>query len=155
MCSRSSTQNIPFAEPLGRIPNYAKFIKDLLSMKRKLEVDETMPLIAECSTIIQRKLLPKLKDWELNIPCTGDLRIDKALYDFGVSINLMHLSLMHKLGITEVKPTRVSLQLAYRSVKLPYGIIEDILVKVDRSFIPIDFFILDIEEDVNIPLILG
>ena len=90
------------------------------------------------------------------IPCTiGDLRIEKALCDLGASINLMPLSLVHRLGITEVKPTRVSLQLADRSVKLPYGIIEDVLVKVDRFFVPTDFLILDMEEDVNLPLILG
>ena len=41
---------------------------------------------------------------------------------------------MPKLGITEVKPRRVSMQLADRFVKLPYGIIEDILVKVDRLY---------------------
>ena len=61
---------------------------------------------------------------------------------------------MQILRITEAKPTRVSLQLADRYVKLPYDIVEDVLVKVDCFFVPNNFLILDIEEDVNIPLIL-
>ena len=91
------------------------------------------------------------------IPCiTGDLRIDKALCDLGASINPMPLSPMQMqiLCITEAKPTRASLQLADRYVKLPYDIVEDVLVKVDCFFVPNNFLILDIEEDVNIPLIL-
>ena len=103
--------NILFAEALEQMPNFAKFMKELLSKKKKLDADEIVPLTEECSAIIQRKLPPKLKEPEsFTIPCTiGDLRIDKALCDLGVSINLMPLSLMYKLGIIEVKPTRVSL----------------------------------------------
>ncbi|XP_061371425.1 uncharacterized protein LOC133314014 [Gastrolobium bilobum] len=60
-----------------------------------------------------------------------------------------------KLGITEVKPTKTIMQLADRSSKQAYGIIEDILVKVDKFIIPVDFVILDIEEDATIPMILS
>ncbi|XP_027915812.1 mediator of RNA polymerase II transcription subunit 25-like [Vigna unguiculata] len=54
--------NIPFAEALEQMPSYAKFTKDLLSRKRKLQEDETIMLTEECSAIIQQKLPPKLKD---------------------------------------------------------------------------------------------
>ena len=55
----------------------------------------------------------------------------------------------------EIRPTRMTLQLAYRSIKRSYGIVEDLLVKVDKFFFSIDFIVMDIEEDVDVPLILG
>ncbi|XP_073031141.1 uncharacterized protein [Primulina eburnea] len=102
--------NIPFAEALAQMPSYAKFLKEMLSNKRKLVDFETVRLSEECSTILQNKLPPKAKD-----P--------------GASINLMHYSCFEKLGIGEVKPTTISLQLADRSIRYPRGVVEDVLVK--------------------------
>ena len=59
------------------------------------------------------------------------------------------------MGLGEVKPTTISLQLADRSIKYPRGVIEDILVKVDKFIFPADFIVLDLDEDEEIPLILG
>ncbi|XP_073067285.1 uncharacterized protein [Primulina eburnea] len=73
----------------------------------------------------------------------------------GASINLMPYSCFEKLKIGEVKPTTISLQLADRSIKYPRGIVEDVLVKVDKFIFPVDFVVLDMEEDREIPLILG
>ena len=81
--------------------------------------------------------------------------MEKALVDLGASINLMPYSLFKKLGFGELKPTRMSLQLADRSVKLPRGVIEDVLVKVESFIFPIDFVILDMDADIEVPLILG
>ncbi|XP_073277634.1 uncharacterized protein [Primulina huaijiensis] len=78
-----------------------------------------------------------------------------ALCDLGASINLMPFSVFRKLGLGEPKPTRMSLQLADRSVKYPRGVIEDVLVKVDKFIFPADFVVLDMEEDMEMPLILG
>lgn len=149
--------NIPFAEALEQMPTDAKFMKELLTKKRKFREDETVALTEECSAILQRKLPPKLKDpGSFTIPCTiGNMTIGKALCDLGASINLMPLSILKKLGEGEVKPTRMSLQLTDRSIKYPYGILEDVLVKIDKFIFPADFVILDMEEDVEIPLILG
>ncbi|XP_017982375.1 PREDICTED: uncharacterized protein LOC108663286 [Theobroma cacao] len=113
--------NIPFAEALENMPNYVKFLKDILTKKRKLEDFETVALTEECSTIIQNKLPLKLKDpWSFSILCTI-----------------------------------VSLQLADRTITYLVGIIEDVLVKVGSLYISIDFIVLEMEEDVEIPLILG
>ena len=149
--------NIPFAEALAQMPTYVKFMKDILSNKRKLEEFETVALTEECSAILQNKLPPKLKDpGKFTIPCTiGNLEFGQALLDSGASINLMPFSIFKKLGLGKVKPTRVTLQLADRSIKHPYGIIEDVLMKVGKFFFPVDFVILEMEEDVEIPLILG
>ncbi|XP_073288032.1 uncharacterized protein [Primulina huaijiensis] len=78
-----------------------------------------------------------------------------ALCDLGASINLMHFSVFRKLGLGEPKPTRMSLQLADRSFKYPRGVIEDVLVKVDKFIFPADFVVLDMVEDMEMPLILG
>ncbi|KAL5572381.1 hypothetical protein UlMin_021978 [Ulmus minor] len=111
--------NLPFVDMLEQMPKYAKFLKEVLSNKRRLEVNEKVMLTEECSAILQRKLPQK------------------------------------KLGLGEVKPTTVSLQLADRSIKHPRGIIEDVLVKVDKFIFPADFIVLDMEEDREVPLILG
>ncbi|XP_073049483.1 uncharacterized protein [Primulina eburnea] len=85
----------------------------------------------------------------------GDVVFRKALCDLGASINLMPLSVFRKLELGEPKPTKMSLQLADRSVKYPRGVIEDVLVKVDKFIFPADFVVLDMEEDEEMPLILG
>ncbi|KAI3771178.1 hypothetical protein L6452_02337 [Arctium lappa] len=149
--------NIPFADALAQMPSYVKFLKDILSNKRKLEEQATVALTEECSAILQHKLPPKLKDpGSFTIPvhiCTSEF--SKALCDLGASINLMPLSIFRRLGLGEVQPTNITLQLADRSIKYPYGLIEDVLVKVDKFYFPVDFVVLDMDEDKEIPLILG
>ncbi|KAL5803359.1 hypothetical protein ACOSQ4_031664 [Xanthoceras sorbifolium] len=149
--------NIPFAEALAQMPTYVKFLKEIISNKRRLADFETVALTKQCSAIIQNKLPPKLKDpGSFSIPCTiGKSDFGKALCDLGASINLMPHSVFRKLGLREVKATNVTLQLADRSMKYPHGIIEDVLVKVDKFYFPVDFIILEMEEDAEVPLILG
>jgi hypothetical protein len=149
--------NIPFAEAIAQMPKYAKFLKEIISNKKKLEGFETVKLNEECSAIVLKKLPPKLKDpGSFNIPCTiGNSHFDKALCDLGASINLMPLSVFRKLGLQEPTPTNISLQLADRSIAYPHGIVEDVLVKVEKFIFPADFVVLDIEEDENVPIILG
>ena len=79
----------------------------------------------------------------------------KALLDLGASINLIPLSMLKKIGKVEVRPTRMTLQLANRSIKHPYGIVEDLLVKLDKFMFLVEFFVMEMEEDVEVPLDLG
>ncbi|XP_061358082.1 uncharacterized protein LOC133302336 [Gastrolobium bilobum] len=106
-------------ETLEKMPSYAKFLKETLSKKRKLTKDEPFTLTEECSAILQKNLPPKLKDpGSFSIPCTiGKTTIEKFLCDLGASINVMPLTLMKNLGIDEVKPTKMNVQLANRSTK--------------------------------------
>ena len=67
----------------------------------------------------------------------------------------MPLSIFRRLGLGEAKPTTVNLQLVDRSLKNPRGVIEDVLVKVDKFIFPADFIVLDMKEDKEIPIILG
>ncbi|KAK1411409.1 hypothetical protein QVD17_37958 [Tagetes erecta] len=78
-------------------------------------------------------------------------RIEQML----VHINLMPYSLYEKLGLGELTPTRMSLSLADKSVKYPRGIVENLLVKVDKFVFPVDFVVLDMEADAKVPIILG
>ncbi|KAK5838916.1 hypothetical protein PVK06_007663 [Gossypium arboreum] len=139
------------------MPTYAKFLKELLTNKRKFDDLSTVELNEECLTILQNKLPNKLKDpRSFTIPCLiGSLNVEKALADLGANINLMPYKMFKQLGLGEPKPTRMSIQLVDRSVKYPRGIIEDVLVKVDKFILPVDFVVLDMDEDVKVPLILG
>ncbi|XP_058003929.1 uncharacterized protein LOC131180599 [Hevea brasiliensis] len=83
------------------------------------------------------------------------MKIHKALCDLGASVSLMPLSICQKLEVEELKPTTISLQLADRSIKYPMGILENIPIKVGKFFIPVDFVVLEMEEDVQILIILG
>ena len=149
--------NIPFADVLEQMHSYVKFMKNILSKKRRLSDFETVNLTEECSAILQKKLPHKLKNpGNFTIPCTIRNSIfERALCDLGTSINLMPLSIFKQLGLGEARPTTVTLQLLERSLKHPKGVIEEVLVKVDKFIFPEDFIILDMEEDKEIPIILG
>src|ERR1044072_955611 len=150
--------NIPFAEALEQMPTYAKFMKDILSRRRKLrDLDETILMTENCSAILQRKLPQKVKDlgsFTIPVDIEGS-SISEALCDLGASINLMPLTMFRRLNLVEVTPTMISLQMADRTIKAPNGICEDVLVRVDKFVFPVDFVILDMEEDERVPLILG
>ncbi|XP_057251835.1 uncharacterized protein LOC130591893 [Beta vulgaris subsp. vulgaris] len=139
------------------MPSYAKFLKDMLSNKRKIEEKVTVSLTAECSAILQNKIPKKLGDPDsYSIPIKlGDIKIKNALCDLGASVSLMPLSICKKLNMGELKPTHISLQLADRTVKFPLGILEDAPLRVGKFFIPYDFVVMKMEEDANVPIILG
>ncbi|XP_050892509.1 uncharacterized protein LOC127098050 [Lathyrus oleraceus] len=121
--------------------------------KRKL--DDPKPL--ECNAIAENKLAKKHKDpGSFSIPCVLARHvIDKSLLDFGASVSLMPLVVCKRLNIGDMQPTRMSLQLADRSVKYPINILEDIPVRIVQLYIPTNFVVMDIKEDEEIPILLG
>ncbi|XP_016178121.1 uncharacterized protein LOC107620485 [Arachis ipaensis] len=149
--------NIPFIEALEQMLLYAKFMKELLIKKRSLREGQMVVMTRECSAINQRELQGKRKDpRSFHIPCTiGNMIIERAFCDLGASINLIPLSLMKKLQIHELKPTQIALQMADKSIKQALGVVENVLVKVEKFFLLADFVILDMEEDYNTLIILG
>nr|KYP60313.1 hypothetical protein KK1_015766 [Cajanus cajan] len=132
-------------------------MKDLLTKKIKFIEQDIIELEAGCSAIIQKNLPPKFKDpGSFTISITiGDLSVGRALLDLGASINLMTLSMLDRVVQVIVKLTCMTLQLVDRFIKYPYGVIENMLVKVDKFTFPADFVILDMEEDSDVPIILG
>ena len=113
--------NIPFTEALLNMPNYAKFMKEILSKKKKLEDVGVVQLTEKCSAIIQNKLPPKLSDpGSFTPPCElGENQVSNALCDLGASINLIPLSLCRKLNLGGIKETNIMLQMADRTMKKP------------------------------------
>ncbi|XP_024981726.1 uncharacterized protein LOC112518308 [Cynara cardunculus var. scolymus] len=138
------------------MPSYAKFLKDILSKKKKLTEYETVAFTEGCNALLTNKIPPKLKDpRSFNIPCSiSGKEIGKALCDLCASINLMPLSVFNTLGIGEARSTTVTLQLANKIIAHPKGKIEDMLVQVDKFIFLVDFIILDFEADRDIPIIL-
>ncbi|KAK4279325.1 hypothetical protein QN277_011122 [Acacia crassicarpa] len=67
----------------------------------------------------------------------------------------MPMSIFKQLAVGEARPTTVTLQLVDRSIVLPEGKIEDVLVKVDKFIFPVDFIVLDFEADHDVPILLG
>ena len=78
----------------------------------------------------------------------GGTCVEKALLDLGASVNLLPYSMYKQLGLGELKPTSITLSLADRSIKIPKGTVEDVLIQVDKFYYPVDFVVLDIEPDV-------
>ncbi|GJW91021.1 DNA-directed DNA polymerase [Tanacetum coccineum] len=126
--------NLPFLEAMIHMPKGAKVLKDLLLHKEKLKkAASSVKLSEECSAIIQRSLPQKEGDsGSFTLPCLiGPLAVKNTLSDLGASINLMPHSLFRRLGISKLKPTKMSIQLADRSIKYPIGVCENLLVKID------------------------
>jgi hypothetical protein len=153
--------NIPFLDAIQQVPSYVKFLKDLDTIKRKTNVSKKAYLTEQVSSILQCKLPIKYQDPRCStIACMiGVSQINRALLDLGASMNLLPYSVYLQLGLGELKPTMVTLQLANRSMKRPRGIIEDVLIKVVKFYFPMDFIVIDMEpvHDVvnQIPVILG
>ncbi|KAG9458073.1 hypothetical protein H6P81_002581 [Aristolochia fimbriata] len=104
--------NIPLLEAVKQMPLYGKFLKEVLSGKRKME-------------------------------------------EQGASVNLMPLSLCRYLKLEEPQEIGITLQFADRSTKIPEGVMEDVLVKIQDFIYPCDFVVLDMKVDKNLPIILG
>ncbi|XP_078162050.1 uncharacterized protein LOC144557355 [Carex rostrata] len=148
---------IPFTEALTQMPTYAKLLKDILSNKKKLEGHEMVKLTEQCSAILRSELPPKLEDpGKFSIPYTiGKTTIKKALCDLGASVSLMPCTIFDRMGVGELSPTQMTLQLADSSVRLPLGIVEDVPVQVGKFYVPADFVVMEMEEDKEVPIILG
>ena len=153
--------NIPLLDAIKQIPSYAKFLKDLCTVKRKLGVNKEAFMTEQSTSLIRNNLPPKYKDpGSPNISIVvGNFKLGHALVDLGASVNLLPYSIYVDLGLGELDPTKITLQLADRSVKIPRGIVKDVLVQVDKFYFPVDFVVLDTQPVVNqgtqFPVILG
>ncbi|GJU19595.1 reverse transcriptase domain-containing protein [Tanacetum coccineum] len=149
--------NVPLVDVLAGMPNYCKFLKELISNKHKIEQISAAFLSDESSAILQNKVPPKLGDpRSFLIPCNFNKTFScNALADLGASINLMPYSLYAKISLETLKPTKMSVRLADRSFQYPFRIAKNMLVEVGKFTFPTDFVILEMEEDSKVSLILG
>ncbi|XP_075112494.1 uncharacterized protein LOC107767746 [Nicotiana tabacum] len=152
---KSLSINVPLVEALEQMSGYAKFMKNLVTKKRSMDY-ETIKMTHQVSAIVH-SMAPKLEDpGAFTIPCTiGSADFAKALCDLGASINLMPYSVFKTLGIGQPRPTSMRLQMENGTMKRPLGIINDVLVRVDKFILPADFVILDCEADSEVAIIWG
>ncbi|XP_050233161.1 uncharacterized protein LOC126681657 [Mercurialis annua] len=133
--------NLSLADALRKMPQYAKFLKDIIMNKRIWEKDGIISLT---------------ESWSFTISCTiGNMNSINCLCDLSASINLMPLFLFRTFGDQPVKRTLMVLPLADHSLKKQYGLVEDVLVKVDKFIFPVDFVFLHYAVDKECPMILG
>ena len=153
--------NIPLLDMIKQVPAYAKFLKDPCTVKKGMNVNKTTFLTEQVSSITQCKTPVKYKypgspTISVNI---GGTHVERALLDLGASVNLLPYSVYKQLGLGEFKPTTITLSLADISVKIPKGIVEDVLVKVDKFYYPVDFVVLETKPVATganyVPIILG
>ncbi|XP_050890258.1 uncharacterized protein LOC127095637 [Lathyrus oleraceus] len=145
---------VPLSPYKPPIP-YPQRLKQTKIDNQYKKLNDPKPL--ECNSIAENKLAKKEKDpRSFYIPCIlGNHVIDKAFLDLGASVSLIPLAVSRRLTLGELQPTKMSLQLADRSVKYPVGILEDIPLRIRQLYIPTDFVVMDIKEDAEIPILLG
>nr|GEY18862.1 reverse transcriptase domain-containing protein [Tanacetum cinerariifolium] len=141
--------DISFADALILMLKFSSTIKSLLRNKDKLFELAKIPLKENCSVMLLKKLPEKLRDpGKFLIPCDFlGMVVCHALADLGASINLMPLSILKKLSLPKLTPTRMSLELADRSITLTKGVAEDVFVKVGKFHFLTDFVVVDFEAD--------
>ena len=139
--------NIPFVEALAQITHYAKFMKDILSKKRKFAEERVVSLTATCSVVIHKSFPLKMQDLgSFTIPCTiGNFEMGKTLCNSRASINLMPLFVVKRLSLGELTPTAMTLQMTDITLAQSEGVLEDVLIKVGKFIFPMDFVVIDIE----------
>nr|GEV99548.1 reverse transcriptase domain-containing protein [Tanacetum cinerariifolium] len=127
-----------------------KFLENLEQLHINLPFIETLAQMPKYAKFLKGILTNQAR---LKESC--QLHINNALADLGACITLMPYTMYEKLGLGEPKATRISLELADRSIQYRRGIIENVLINVDKFVLPIDLIILDMPEDSRVPIILG
>ncbi|GJY58731.1 putative nucleotidyltransferase, ribonuclease H [Tanacetum coccineum] len=132
-------------------------MKDLITQRGRGNEASKITLNKRCSTLVLKEI-PLEEEYlrSFTIPCViGQGGINKALADLGASISLMPYSMFLRLNLGELKPTRMCIELADKSTQIPRGIAENVIVKIDKFFFPVDFVVLGMKEDHKILIILG
>nr|GEU44105.1 hypothetical protein [Tanacetum cinerariifolium] len=122
--------NHPLLKEIMQKNNYAKHMKDLVANKPQTEEDDEV------------KMNPRLD-------------FNNTLADLGASISVMPFSMYKRLGMGKLKPDNMVIEMAYNTKCTPKGIVENLLVKIEKFIFPVDFVILDMVEDFRMPIILG
>ncbi|CAN6453582.1 unnamed protein product [Victoria cruziana] len=158
---RSVRINLPLLDAIQQVPAYARFLKELCTRKRKSRrVPECVMLSAGTSSLLQRRLPPKLEDPGAPIiPCMlGDIHVERALLDLGASVNVLPGCFYDACKLEGLKPINMTIQMADRSVKRSRGVLEDVLIKIEDLIFSVDFIVLDMEgvdAEHQTPIILG
>ncbi|XP_062184534.1 uncharacterized protein LOC133888344 [Phragmites australis] len=146
--------NSPLLDAM-QVPTYSRYVKDTLLNKRSLPSSEIIKIMEECSAAISSSI--KKKDpGSPTIPCSiRDKHFELALCDLGASVSVMPESIYNQLGLPLYESAIFSIELADKSVCYPVSTAVDVPDKVGDYIVPVDFIVLEMEEDSKTPLILG
>ncbi|CAN6483516.1 unnamed protein product [Victoria cruziana] len=153
--------NLPLLDAIQQVPAYSRFLKELCTKKRRSrKVPECVLLNEEISSLLQRRLPPKLEDPGAPIiPCVlRHIRVERAFLDLRASVNILPGFFYDVFGLEGLRPTSMTIQMADRSVKAPRGVFADVLLKIESFIFPVDFVVLDMEgvdTKYQTPIILG
>ncbi|CAN6462506.1 unnamed protein product [Victoria cruziana] len=153
--------NLPLVDVISQVPAYARFLKELCTKKRRCRrIPESIMWSEETSSLLQRRMPPKLEDPGAPIiPCViRYICVERALLDLGASVNILPGYFYDAFQLKGLKLTSMTIQLADRSVKAPRGVLEDVLLKIEDFMFPVDFVILYVEGvdvEYQTPIILG
>nr|GEX58100.1 hypothetical protein [Tanacetum cinerariifolium] len=164
-----STTTTPYPTALeklasARLAKKGPYSEDMWDTFKKRKLKATLPkkieLTEHVSAVLSSSLPPKFKDPRAPLisVMVGNIAIKKALLDLGASINILPASLVDKYDLGTLCKTDNIIFLADRSTKIPGGILEDVIVKVDDFYYPVDFFVMETEspyKDVQLTIILG
>ncbi|XP_071708729.1 uncharacterized protein [Rutidosis leptorrhynchoides] len=141
--------NLPLLDAIRQVSSYAKFLKDLCTQKRKQRatLPKKVELTEHLSAVVSGSLPPKFKDpgTPLIVVTVENMNVKKVLLDLGASINILPFCLVDLFELGLIKRTDIIIQLADQSIKTPREILEDVIVKVEDFYYPVDFVVMDIE----------
>ncbi|KAK1602178.1 hypothetical protein QYE76_017000 [Lolium multiflorum] len=146
---------IPLTDAI-KLPPYSKYMKDIVTNKRKVPNEEISTMLANYS--FNGKIPKKLGDPGIpTIPCSiKNNYVRTALCDLGAGVSVMPFSLYKRLDLDKLIPTDISLQMADKSTAIPVGLCENVPVQVTQHcLILTDFVVLEMPEDDNMSIILG
>ncbi|GJZ62066.1 hypothetical protein Tco_0618203 [Tanacetum coccineum] len=145
------------AKTIKKYIEEASMRQDLVANKSLTMEDKDVRINRRCSSLLLNQLPPKEKDpVSFILPCLiGRLDVNNALADLGASISIMPFSMYKRLGIGKLEIIKMKIELADNSKCIPKGIVRNLLIKIDKFILPIDFIVLDVLEDFRMPVILG
>nr|GEX18101.1 hypothetical protein [Tanacetum cinerariifolium] len=148
--------NLPLLKEIRQTDDYAKHIMNLVANKSRTK-EEEFRMNLRSSSHLQNQLPPKEQDpGSFILPYSiRRLNFNNALADLGASIGIMPLYMYKRLGIGKLEPINMMIEMGDNSKCTPKGLVENLLVKIDKLIFPVDFVILDIVEDIMMPIILG
>ena len=148
---------MPLSDAMKVSPSIKKYVKDMVSQSSPTSEQSVMMISEEVSAMIQGGTPTKESDpRSFVLDCTiHNKRFSRSLCDLGPSVNLMPHSVAISLSFTRFQPTRITLVLADRSVRVPEGILEDVPIMMNGCHIPTDFVVLKYKHEPKDPFILG
>ncbi|XP_057990606.1 uncharacterized protein LOC131172987 [Hevea brasiliensis] len=141
--------NIYLLDAIKQVPRYAKFLKELCTSKRKLKGNEKVSMGEEYANCFTKEASPKGKDPGMfSIPCKiANTKFERAMLDIGASINVKPRSIYASLNSRPLQNTSAIIQLVDKSNAYLDGVIEEVVVQINELVFPIDFYVLDMEDD--------